>query len=203
MQQFYDDVKKPTETNARIQRAAVSLTFLLKTTGKEVPENVTLAVKDDFTADTEIERALYKELFELVAADPKRASELLDANDSVESLQLKSWWVAYHDARRDYSVEALRLLRLVKDENDNVPVFHEGGVHTHWITKGTSSWPDPESRTHDLKIPTAQFSVRRSEDAGGEYTYLTYPSSANYHNIVRADKGRLVAGSISRPNWMY
>lgn len=203
MQQFYDDVKKPTETNARIQRAADSLAFLLVALKKEVPEFVGLAHKDDFTTDTDVEKLLYKEISELVKADPKRASELLDSTDDARNLQLKTWWISYHDARRDYSVEALRRLHQLKDENDNVPVFHEAGVCTHWITKGTSSWPDPESRVNDLKIPLAQFSVRRSEDAGGEFTYLTYPSSANFHNIVRADGGRLVAGSTSRPNWMY
>lgn len=203
MQQFYDDAKKPNETNARIQRAADTLAFLLVSLKKEVPANVNEAFKDDFTTDGDVEKLLYKEISELIKADPKRASELLDNTDDARNVQLLAWWIAYHDARRDYSVEALRRLHLLKDESDNVPVFHEGGVHTHWITKGTSSWPDPESRVHDLSIPLSKFSIRRSEDAGGEFSYLTYPASANYHNIVRVDKGRLVAGSTTRPDWMY
>jgi hypothetical protein len=201
MQQFYDDVKKPTDRNLRIQNAADCLGYLLTFLGKEVPETVKAAFADEFSSDTAIEKTLYKELVDLIDSDPKRASEVLDAA-TVASASLKLWWVGYHDARREYSVEAIRLANKLKDADGNVAIYHEAGVCTHWLTRGTQSWPDPDSRTNDLSIPLGKLTARTGDDAGGAFTYLTYPSNANFHNIVRAIDGRLVAGSTKRPNWM-
>lgn len=201
MQQFYDDVKKPSPTNIRIQAAADLLRYVRVFLKKEVPEFVDVAYKDDFTTDTNVEKMLYKELVDLIDSDPKRGSELLDS-DTADTNAVKAWWIGYHAARRDQSVEAVRLVNLLQDKEGNVPVHHLAGVCTHWITRGTASWPDPESRINDLSIPSSKLTVRSGSDAGGEFKYLTYPSNAQFHNIVRADNGRLVAGDPKRPNWM-
>jgi len=202
MQKFYDDVQKPSAANTRIQAAANSLGYILKVfLGKEVPLFVNAAYADQFTTDTNVEKMLYKELVDLVDSNPKRASELLDSG-TAHGNALKDWWIGYHEARRDHSVEAVRLVNLTKDVEGNVSIYHEAGVCTHWITKGTASWPDPDSRVNELTIPWDKLTVRTGEDAGGEFKYLTYPSNANFHNIVRAEKGRLVAGATSQPNWM-
>jgi hypothetical protein len=201
MQQFYDDAKTPTSRNIRIMNAAYSLGYLLAKLGKEIPEHVTASVSDQFTSDQRIEAELLKELTDLIANDPKRANEILD-EDTDSAHALRQWWIAYHAVHRDYSVEAVRLTHKLKDGEGNVPVYHVAGVCTHWINRGTQSWPDPESRVHDLSIPLANFAIRTGTDAGGEFTYLTYHSSANVHVIVRERDGKLVAGEANRPNWM-
>ncbi|MNQ11072.1 hypothetical protein D3C85_239280 [compost metagenome] len=202
MQQFYDDAKTPTSRNIRIMNAAYSLGYLLAKLDKEIPEHVTAANGDEFTSDQRIEAELLKELTELIAKDPKRANEILD-EDSDSAFALRTWWSGYHEAHRDYSVEAVRLMRQLKDADGNVAVYHEAGVCTHWINRGTQSWPDPDSRVNNLSVPMSKFEVRTGTDAGGEFKYLTYPSSANFHNIVRVRDGKLVAGEAKRPNWMY
>ena len=202
MQQFYDDAKKPTSRNIRIQAAADSLGYLLTFLGKEVPEYVTKAFGDEFANDQRIEEMLVKELTDLIDGQSKRANELLDAGTPTSDA-LRSWWRAHHEARRDYSVEAVRRMNQLAGEDGNVPVYHVAGVCTHWINRGTQSWPDPESRVNDLSIPQAKFEVRTGTDAGGEFKYLTYPSAGKSHNIVRECDGKLVAGEVNRPNWMY
>lgn len=201
MQEFYDDKKLPTSRNIRIMNAAYSLGYLLAKLGKEVPEHVTAANSDEFTSDQRIEAELLKELTELIAKDPKRANEILD-EDSDSAFALREWWIAYHAVHRNYAVEAVRLLNKLKDVEGNVPVYHEAGVCTHWINRGTQSWPDPESRVNDLSIPLAKFEIRTGHDAGGEFTYLTYPSAGHFYVIVRERDGKLVAGETNRPNWM-
>jgi hypothetical protein len=202
MQEFYDEKNLPTATEARIQDAAISLGFLLAQLGKEIPEFVTKAAGDKFTTDIAVEDLLYKELNELITNEPAKANELLDG-DTTTSKGLLTWWTEFHASKRDYSVEALRLAKKLANADGNVDVYHESGVCTHWLTRGTQSWPDPDSRTNELRIPLNKLAVRTGEDAGGAYTYLTYPSNANFHNIVRAVNGRLVAGETKRPSWMY
>lgn len=202
MQEFYDEKNEPTSSNVRLQMAADGLGYLLAFLGKEVPEFVSKAYNDRFTTDTAVEDLLYKELSELIGSDPVKANEILDGG-AKSSMILLNWWTEFHASHRDYSVEALRLARKLANADGNVDIYHEAGVCTHWLTRGTQSWPDPDSRTNDLRIPLDKLTVRTGEDAGGAFTYLTYPANANFHNIVRAKDGRLVAGEPNRPNWMY
>lgn len=204
MQEFYDDAKKPTLDNIRIQAAAGLLEHVLTLLGKEVPASVIEQKNNQFAKDVAIERTLLAEVVGLLKADMAKGNELLDGDNDV-SRELKAWWVNHHEARRDYSVEPMRLATQVVGDDGCVPVYHIGGEYTHWIQQGTSSWPDPESRVHELRIPAGDLVVMTASDAGGDYTYLVRVKdfkTCTTYDIVRINRGELAIAVPNKPSFM-
>lgn len=104
---------------------------------------------------------------------------------------------------RNHSTNAVELIDQYTDANGMVAVHHVAGISTQWLVDGDRSWPDPDSRTHQLSIPKADLTVRVGDTGTGEFCYLVYPSRCGTFNIVRANNGRLEAGDPKRPVWMY
>lgn len=105
---------------------------------------------------------------------------------------------------KSYSPPAFDLMNQLIDKDGMVPVYHKAGLCTRWIKEDGRETIDPTSVCYEFLIPANTMQTRLGTDAGGEFMHLTFPApSGKYHNIVRAENGRLVMGDPKLPTWMY
>jgi hypothetical protein len=105
---------------------------------------------------------------------------------------------------KNFVPPALDLMNQLADANGMVPVYHKTGLCTRWTNDGVRETLDPTSICHEYLVPAVSLQARLGTDAGGEFMHLAFPAQCGkWHNIVRAENGRLVMGDPKLPTWMY
>lgn len=198
---FHDEHLTPTEENVRLQASAVALIYALSELKMEVSDELKADAANEFADKTIHLSTIHKVMVNLYQSDRKAFHALYEAPASAG---LRDAWAWHRRAQRDYSLEPLLLRdKQMDSKHGTVKLFFKSPLPNGAIVKGSHTYLDRNDVKHDQVISANSLTVRTGKDAGGEYTYLTWPSASNnYLHIVRAEDGKLVTNDPDKINWM-